>query len=328
MLIWHASRSELNEQYHRFEIPKRNGTPRQITAPTTPIKIIQGKLNWFLQRVHQPRDSTFGFVLCRNVVKNAAKHRRQKYVFNLDLKDFFPSINFGRVRGLFLSEPFNFPSEVATTIARLACHDNTLPQGAPSSPVISNMICWKLDRELQEIASKNHSVYTRYADDITFSTSVPEFPSNICKYDTSTQTVVVGSVLSSAIQKNGFVINDRKVRLQSWRSRQEVTGLIVNSRVNVKRSFISQLRAMLHDWEINDLGPAEANFHAKYAKIRHSSKVPPSFKHVVRGKLSYLAMVRGKDDKLYRRYLNKFIMLNRLSQKANPGQVTQPNPTP
>ena len=310
-LVWHASRSEQEDQYHCFEIPKRSGEPRQITAPITAIKIIQTKLNWLLQLVHQPRNSTFGFVPCRNVVKNAAKHRRQRYVFNLDLKSFFPSINFGRVRGLFLAEPFNLAPEVATTLARLACHKNSLSQGAPSSPVISNMICWKMDKDLQILASKNSAVYTRYADDITFSTSIPEFPTDICKYDDSVGKYTVGSALLSLIEGNGFKVNERKVRLQWSRSRQEVTGLIVNTRVNVKRSFISELRAMLHDWQRNDLKAAEQNFRNHYVKNRHSSKPPPLFRDVVRGKLGYLAMVRGKEDRLYLHYLEKFNRLNR-----------------
>jgi len=145
-----------------------------------------------------------------------------------------------------MAPPFSLSPDIATTLARLTCHLNHLPQGAPSSPVISNMICWKMDRELQQLAAANKATYTRYVDDITFSTSENVFPSALGEIKLN--KCIVGQSLESVILANGFSINAGKVRLQYHRSRQEVTGLIVNTKVNVRRGFVSQLRVMLHDW--------------------------------------------------------------------------------
>ena len=215
-----------------------------------------------------------------------------------------------------MAQPYGFPSEVATILARLTCHNNHLPQGAPSSPIISNMICWKLDGDLQRLAAKHKATYTRYADDITFSTSEASFPQQLASNESRSATCVVGKDLFEIIDRNGIKVNARKVRLQWSRSRQEVTGLVVNAKVNVPRSFIGQLRAMINNWEVNGLQAAQDKYQANYTKQRHSSKGPPDFQHIVRGKLSYLAMVRGKTDQLYLRYKHKFDILYGRSTSA------------
>src|SRR5205814_3311637 len=116
------------------------------------------------------------FIPARSILTNAKPHLRQKFVLNVDLKDFFPTINFGRVRGVLIAKPYCLLPHIATYIARICCRDNALPQGAPTSPIISNMICSRLDRQLLRLARQYRCVYTRYADDLTFSTSMPRFP--------------------------------------------------------------------------------------------------------------------------------------------------------
>src|SRR6266568_2538034 len=166
-------------QYDDFTIPKRSGGTRLICAPPPAILALQTKLNRILRLVYKPRASTHGFVENRSILTNAQSHTSKRFVLNLDLSDFFPSINFGRIRGLFLAKPYLLPEDAATLIAQICSHNGSLPQGAPTSPVISNMICWKLDRELEKLAHYNKCTYTRYADDITFSTSMKRFPANI-----------------------------------------------------------------------------------------------------------------------------------------------------
>ncbi len=236
----------------------------------------------------------------------------KKYVLNVDLKDFFPQINFGRVRGLFMAPPYKLPPTVATVLAQICCHENQLPQGAPSSPIISNMICAKMDSEFQRLAKDNRCVYSRYADDLTFSTSVPDFPPDLATTRTidAKEQIVLGPGVKQIIGTNGFEINEEKVRLQTRHFRQQVTGLTVNERPNVKRKYVKQIRAMLHAWEKWDLGPAEMEFSAKYDhKHRKPSKGKPQFRAVVRGKIAFLGMVRGKNDKMYKKFRQQFRIL-------------------
>ncbi|MFM7372884.1 MAG: reverse transcriptase domain-containing protein, partial [Sphaerospermopsis kisseleviana] len=109
------------------------------------------------------------------MVTNAKNHCNKKFVLNLDIKDFFPTITQQRIRGVMMSPPYNLPSQIATTISHICCYEGKLPQGAPTSPIISNIVCAKLDSELRLLAKQNKCFYTRYADDITFSTIVKNF---------------------------------------------------------------------------------------------------------------------------------------------------------
>lgn len=248
-LVYHLYKVSSSQKYIAFEIPKKSSGSRIIHAPATALKIIQRKLSQVLYCVYKTKPSVYGFAPNRNVVKNAQIHVKKRYVLNIDLKDFFSSINFGRVRGMFMGKPYNLNPTVATVLAQICCHENKLPQGAPSSPIVTNMICGKMDSQLQQL-SKNHkcTYYTRYADDITFSTTLREFPTDIaCKTKESGEDkLALGQDLISIITGNGFEINDRKVRFQTKNSRQEVTGLTVNKFPNVSRSYIRNIRAILH----------------------------------------------------------------------------------
>src|SRR3989338_2322638 len=170
-LIYHLYIASASERYVTFQIPKKTSGVREISAPASALKIVQQKLNQVLQSVYEPKPSVHGFTLTKSIVSNAKVHAGRKYVFNIDLKDFFPSINFGRVRGLFIGFPYNRNTAVATVLAQICCFNNQLPQGAPTSPTVSNMICAKLDAQLQQLAKRYKCTYTRYADDITFSTT-------------------------------------------------------------------------------------------------------------------------------------------------------------
>ncbi len=300
-LVYHLYIVPPSKRYTAFDIPKKPGGVRKISAPATALKIIQRKLNQVLQHVYEPKAPVHGFICGRSIVTNAKMHRKQKrkYVFNVDLKDFFPSINFGRVRGMFMAIPYELPPPVATVLAQICCFNNELPQGAPTSPIVSNMICAKMDSQLRRLAQRHRCVYTRYADDITFSTSVPRFPDALAD-TTSAGQVEVGGELRRIIEENGFEINRDKVRLRTIYRRQEVTGLTVNEFPNVRRKYVRQIRAMLHAWEKFGLEAAEAEFLNHYdKKHRAPQKGPPSFKHVVKGKIEFLGMVRGKDDHVY-----------------------------
>lgn len=289
-------------QYYTFEIPKRRGGVRTISAPNTALKEIQSRLNDVLLKVYWEKPCVHSFVENRSIKTNALKHCHKRFVANIDLKDFFPSINFGRVRGLFMSGPYNLPSAAATVLAQIACYKNALPQGSPCSPIISNMICSKLDSELIRLAQKYQCYYSRYADDLTFSTNLKSFPHAICVPSDDNHSA--GDELSNIIKNNGFEINLEKIRVQHYLERQEVTGLIVNEFVNTKRTTIRQVQAMLHAWSKFGLEEAQREHYEKY-----SSKKPDvqCFKDVLRGKIEFISSISRNNARKQIAYKKKFI---------------------
>lgn len=282
-LVYQLYRVPDDKKYEVFEVPKKSGGIRTIGAPSSVLKLIQRRLSEVLQNTYKPKPVVYGFVIGKNIVDNARRHRKKNWVLNIDLEDFFPSFNFGRVRGMFMSKPYNLPDSVATILAQICCFKNALPQGAPTSPVVSNMICAKMDSELQDLAWSCRCFYTRYADDITFSTTLPEFPIQIAKVH-SLLDVEIGKELQEIISNNGFTINLNKTRAFSRQQRQEVTGLTVNKLPNVRREYIAQIRAMLHAWEKYGLQAAEDVHNALYSGFKHRNPKSdsPSFKKIVK----------------------------------------------
>ncbi|MDJ0597653.1 MAG: reverse transcriptase domain-containing protein [Crocosphaera sp.] len=216
-----------DKAYTTFKIPKKSGGHRLITTPQTSLKIIQHKLNQVLSSVYKVKPSVHGFAIQKSIVTNAKRHLKQRYILNLEDQDFFPSINFGRVRGLFIAQPYNCTKEVATILAQICCYNNQLPQGAPTSPIISNMICARLDSQLQKLAKKYRCIYTRYADDITFSTSRFKFPHRLAYFSQDSETFVLADELITIIKDNGFSVNLSKLRLQNRYQRQGVYSFAI-----------------------------------------------------------------------------------------------------
>jgi hypothetical protein len=241
--------------YGYFQIDKRSGGRRTIAAPNTRLKYIQKRLSVLLAEIEtelrlEPsliaRSLSHGFKKQHSIVTNASIHRKRRYVFNVDLKDFFPAINFGRVYGFFCKDKnFELDPKIATILAQIVCHENQLPQGSPCSPVISNLIGHILDIQVSKLARRNRCSYTRYADDLTFSTNEKEFPSAIAR-QLPDGSWIHGDKLGYAVFQNGFQINNKKTRMQFNRSRQTATGLIVNDQINVRREYYKRARAMCH----------------------------------------------------------------------------------
>jgi len=289
-----------HKRYYEFAIDRRTGgTPRTIRAPIKPIKDLQQDLLPLLAEAYQPRVHVHGFVRGRSSITNGRVHRNQRWVLRIDLRDFFPSINFGRVRGVFSTYPFEYPSDVATLLAQICCHRNELPQGAPTSPMLSNLICRRMDRELAGLGSAFHCHYTRYADDLCFSSGRKTFPSELARM--VNDVPVLGPDLRALVTNNGFAVNDQKTRLMPRRQRQRVTGVIVNERVNVPREYSRHLRAVLHIWQKYGEPDAQAAFErASKARNWPPDKPAPEFRLVIRGQLQYLGAVRGY-DRVYQR---------------------------
>ena len=150
-----------SKKYSTYQIPKKRGGHRIIQAPLDELKLIQHRLAEKLYDIYKPRSAVHGFCIDKSIVTNAIVHVRARYIFNVDLRVFFPSINFGRVRGMFLKPPYNVTAKAATILAKICCNNNCLPQGSPTSPIISNMICSRLDGQLTKLAEKYRCFYTR-----------------------------------------------------------------------------------------------------------------------------------------------------------------------
>ncbi len=295
------------KKYKVFTVPKKSGEPRQISAPASPIKIIQRKLKQVLDAVYEPKPAVHGFVAARSIVSNARLHKKRRYVLNIDLENFFPTIHFGRIRGLFMGNPYHLNDEVSTILAQICCHDKILPQGAPTSPILSNMICTRLDAKLQQLAKKHQCTYSRYGDDITFSTNRSKFPVALARLSDIGQ-VEVGDELSSIIQENGFQTNPKKTRLQVRQQRQEVTGLTVNRYPNVHRPYMKQVRGILYAWGKYGLDSTAQRYFEKHAghKYLDPQKYRPPFQKIVLGKIEFIGMVKGKNSSVYRDLLSMF----------------------
>lgn len=288
-------------RYTSFSIPKRSGGERGIKAPDPFLKLIQRLLNQALQSLYTPPDFVTGFVAGRNVVDNASLHTHKHYVYNLDISDFFPSILYSRVYAVLSKvKPFELNQEVANIIANLSVDEGVLPQGAPTSPTLSNFVCMRLDRKLNMLSNKHKLSYSRYADDITFSSN------------NSFLNKTFREELFGIINSEGFEINLNKERLQRYnvrdgerliRERQEVTGIVVNIKTNVSRDYIRNLRAALNNWQKKGYEKANSQYEHYYKRehgyLRNKTTIPP-FENYIAGKLEYLGMVRGKEDEIYR----------------------------
>ena len=289
-------------RYTTFQIPKKKkGEYRTIDAPIPMLKYIQRGLNLILQTVYTPHSAAMGFVPHKSVVGNARVHIGQRLVYNIDLKDFFPTISSGRVYNRLTAKPFSLNKEMASLITDLCCYKNAegksvLPQGAPTSPTITNMICRQMDRKLSRLAKSYSLKYTRYADDITFSGMGNVF---------SEGSGFIKSMRHIIVDEEHFTINEGKVRLCHQGMRQDVTGLSVNEKSNVSRKYVKQLRTLIHNWEMNGYEVAQAVFAKHYAE----STPKPGVHHienVISGKLMYLKMVKGETDATYKALLSRF----------------------
>lgn len=298
-LTYYCNPNNVRGRYRHFSIPKKSGGQRLISAPSKGLSHILYYVNIMLKSVYQPSGYAMGFVEGRSVVDNASRHIGQNYVYNTDLENFFPSIEQPRVWKRFQLAPFNFNQQIASILAGLCCikekQENgkftyILPQGAPTSPLITNAICDKLDRRLGGLAHRFGLHYSRYADDITFSSMHNVYQEN-GEFQTELKRIIEGQ---------NFHLNIGKTRLQKLGERQEVTGLTVSNRVNTSREYVAEIRNLLHIWEKYGYNDAFKRFYPKYkTKKGHIKKGEPMLENVLYGKLQYLKMVKGYKDPVY-----------------------------
>lgn len=329
-LLYYCNPNHAFHRYRQFKIKKKSGGFRQITAPhNQSFMMLLQCVNEILKAIYTPSDYAMGFTERRSVVTNAAVHKGQNYVFNLDLKDFFPSVEQARVWKRIQLAPFNFPVAIANLVAGLCSMRETrkdingkitfayiLPQGAPTSPIITNMICDNLDRRLAGLAKRFGLHYTRYADDITFSSMHYVYAEN----------GEFRKELTRIICSQGFTINDKKTRLQKLGCRQEVTGIIVSDKLNVAKKYVREIRSLLYIWEKYGYTDAISRFLPKYkAEKGHIKKGNPDLTNVLDGKLMYLKMVKGDTDTVYAKLYSKFqelVAKNSEPEKTNSFGIT------
>ncbi len=283
------------QKYVEIKISKANGGERRICKPPRNLKILQQKLLRVLALVFTPRSCVTGFVKGRSILDNARNHCARRYVISFDLEDFFPTIHIGRVIGLLSAPPYSIGSGAAKVLGQIACHDDGhLPQGAPTSPIISNMICSGLDSELLRLAKSHRCVYSRYADDLCISTTRRDAPKALARRDPDGKWHL-GAELVDVVMRHGFLIRAEKTRVRDVLRRQTATGITVNEFPNINREFIRKVRALIHD--CNTRGPVPAAKKYGAATGTDTSNKPVDWIcRVVEGKLAYLKMVRGESD--------------------------------
>ena len=239
------------DHYIRFRIPKRSGGTRLISRPRVSLEKAQRWVNETILAKQELHPAAMAFRKGISIVDNARVHSGSEIVVRLDIKDFFPSITFSRIRGLF--ESFGYNPGVATVLAlictdsprvqlRIGGHDHVvpvgeraLPQGACTSPMLANLVGRRLDRRIQGYAAKAGWTYTRYADDLVISTKAK---------DASPHRMIRG--IAAVVMAEGFVVNEDKTRVMRAPNRQTVTGLLVNGEVTLTRKDRRRVRAFLH----------------------------------------------------------------------------------
>ena len=288
-LGWMCLATDLDDgPYTSFMLPKRTGGERKICAPKWQLRKVQQQiLRQILYRV-PVHMAAHGFVPGRSTVTNAAPHVGSRVIMKFDLQDFFPSIHHYRVVGLFASLGYDFnnglfrtfdgSNAVAAVLGRLCMYtpnhrrygEGFLPQGAPSSPAITNLICRALDARLTGLAEKNGGRYTRYADDLTFSFAIDD--------------VTVGRFrwwVDQICHQEGFRVNQKKFRVIRRSQKQSVTGIVVNDCLRIPRRQRRQIRAILHNCRVHGFESQER---------RH-----PGLEGWLRGFASYIYMVHPEE---------------------------------
>ncbi|HWU89863.1 MAG TPA: reverse transcriptase family protein [Kofleriaceae bacterium] len=273
-LRWLAYHREVDSgtHYHRWLVPKRDGSPRLISAPKPELKRIQ---RWIAREIteHLPiHGAAHGFVAGRSIATNATVHATARVVVKLDIKGFYPTVTTRRVKGLLRRAGLG--EQVATLLALLvtespreevvthgrtyyvATGPRSLPQGAPTSPSITNALCLRMDCRLSGLARKLGCRYTRYADDLTFSWHGPA-------PEGGTEVGALLRAVRQIVQSEGFAIHTKKTRVMRKGARQKVTGLVVNTApagvpsVRVPREAVRELRAAIKNRELGRPGKGE-----------------------------------------------------------------------
>ncbi len=272
--------------YETRRIRKRYDGVREIDAPNIPLKKVQ---RWILRNILNSieiHNAAHGFLPNRSIMTNAAAHVRQNVVIRLDLTDFFGSVRYPRVLGMFLA--LGYTKSVARLLTGLTTYNGHLPQGAPTSPAITNILCRRLDARLAGLATSLDYTYTRYADDLTFSgTTIQASPDRLIQ------------IVSNIVHEEGFELNPRKTSIMRKGSQQKVTGLIVNEKINVPRVYRRTVRAEIYNARRDGLAKKEGPVaHVRRANVTWLQKVEGKVSYIYRFNVQLGSKLRHEIDQL------------------------------
>lgn len=267
--------------YRKFYLKKRSGGLRKIETPsdTNYCRLLNSIFDCFCKADIVFTNCVTGFTKHRSIITNASSHLGSKVIVNIDLRNFFNSVKKSMLISALTLPPFNFSNELSLLLSETVTKTNYLPQGSPLSPILSNIVLNDLDTELSKFCLSKHIRYTRYADDMTFSINYAWIENEVL------------SSLRNIISKSGFTINEKKFKIKRDSKRLMVTGLKVNDKINVKRNYLRNIKAALHNWEKSDYIKAKIGLMS------------------LRGKIEFVGMVRGKNDHIYQKFLNKYYIL-------------------
>ena len=286
----------LHPQYFYFNLPKKSGGKRQIEAPIEPLKIVQRKLNDYLQAFYflvKP-EASFGFIINpkgnkypRNIKTNALAHKGNDYMMNVDFKDFFHQITKKQIFQLFNGPLFLFDSQSATHLTSLCTNKGRLPMGAPTSPSLSNFCTLEFDNEMTNWANDRQLTYTRFVDDLTFSSSRP--------FDSKNTLSDIQSIGTT----HGFVLNPKKIRFYSKGQKKTITGLVLDDPLSIPQEFYGELEKDLarlaHYIEVQTI-----------TGILEKNRTLVEFKQQIVGQLNFIAQIEGYNSKEYDHYMGSY----------------------
>lgn len=281
-------------QYYFFKLKKSNGEFREIEAPDPDLKMMQRRLNEYLQCVYYGirTEAAYGFIInprkceARNIVANASKHLGCSYLLNLDFDDFFHQISFQRVFKIFRGHPFRFQKDSANLLAKLCTYKGRLPMGAPTSPVLSNFACVSLDHELVQWSNIHDITYTRFVDDLSFS---------------SKQTITQQDFreIKAISEKKQLKLKPFKTKWFDKKQEKIITGLVIGEKVNIQKRYFKEL-----DEDLDRLKKA-IEVHI-ITGLTYKAEAIVKFKQEVMGRINFIATVLGYDNEIYQSYLDKF----------------------
>lgn len=270
--IYYVS-NNISKHYTKAKIPKKNGKTRTLYIPSEKLRYMQRIiLNEFLNEYKISKCAT-AYHKGANLLENAKPHLKKKYILKLDIKDFFGSINYGRVYKMFLN---HFPVKYAKLFAELCCYNDVLVQGTPTSPAISNIIMFDFDNKIEQYSLKNGISYTRYCDDITLSS---DSPLNSAYYK-----------IKKELQKNGFELNKRKTHFVKHTHQQNVTGIVVNEKIQVPIEYRRKLRQELY--YLHKFGANNVIFKNNYTDfIINGNTLDEKYINSLLGKINYVLQI-------------------------------------
>ena len=227
--------ASIQTAYREFTVPKRGGGVRRILAPQDDLKSLQRQVLRRLLARLPVHAAVTGFRRGQSIINNARPHVKAAVVIRMDIRDFFTATRAGRIHDYFRAIGWN--RETAALLTRLCTWRDGLPQGAPTSPALSNLVNYRLDARLTALARRKQATYTRYADDLTFS---------MAREDSDAAHAII-NLTKLVLRDEGYALHQRrKLHIRRRHDRQIVTGLVVNQRLNLPRETRRRLRAIEH----------------------------------------------------------------------------------